>query len=155
MLTFSHPTAIRDHLKTDLKTAMRAKDTQSSTAIKSLLSEITYAEKSGSNTTLSIATIIQRSLKKRRDSAEAYRTGGREDLAEKEEEECKILERYLPKQMSEQEIQGVVKEVVKEVGAKSVKDLGRVMKEVNARVDDAVAPRKVVAGVVKSVLQAL
>ncbi|KND00828.1 uncharacterized protein SPPG_03933 [Spizellomyces punctatus DAOM BR117] len=144
--------AIRLRLKTDLKTAMRAKDTNLSGVIKTLLSDITYAEKSASAMP-SIPTIIQRSIKKRRDSAESYRSGGRTDLAEQEEAECKLLEQYLPAQMSEAEIESVVKQIVADVGAKSVKDLGRVMKEVNAKVDDALAPRKAVAGVVKKVLQ--
>ncbi|TPX57246.1 hypothetical protein PhCBS80983_g03968 [Powellomyces hirtus] len=147
---------IRTQLKTDLKSAMRAKNTNLSNVIKSVLSDITYAEKaSNANTTLSVATLIQRSLKKRKDSAEAYRTGGREDLAAKEEEECKLLEAYLPKQMTEDELIAIVKEIINKSGASGVKDLGKVMKQISSKVDDAVAPKKLVADVVKKVLQSL
>ncbi|KAJ3168638.1 hypothetical protein HDU88_001531 [Geranomyces variabilis] len=145
---------IRNRLKNDLKTAMRAKNTTLTTAIKSVLSSITYHEKSAGAAPLSVATLIQRSLKKRKEAADQFRAGGREDLASKEEEECKMLEVYLPQQMTEEELIQAVKAVVAEVGASGVKDLGKVMKVLNSKVDDAVAPRKLVSDVAKRVLQA-
>ncbi|KAJ3023970.1 hypothetical protein HKX48_008584 [Thoreauomyces humboldtii] len=147
--------AIRTRLKTDLKAAMRAKNTLNTTVIKSVLSDITYQEKSASTSNISIATLLQRSIKKRQDAAEAFRTGGRDDLAAQEEKEAACLATYLPKQMTEEELSDIVRSAAASVGATSVKDLGKVMKEVNAKVDDSVAPKKLVADTVKRVLSAM
>ncbi|KAJ3278240.1 hypothetical protein HK104_002537 [Borealophlyctis nickersoniae] len=135
---------------------MRAGDKARLTVIKAILSDITYAEKAaGTAAPPSISTLIQRSLKKRRDSIAQFREGRREDLAATEEAEIKLLETYLPKQLTPEELEKVVREVVDKVGATTVKDLGKVMKEVGARVDDSMAPKKVVSEVVKRVLQSL
>ncbi|KAJ3051628.1 hypothetical protein HK097_007352 [Rhizophlyctis rosea] len=146
--------ALRTRLKTDLKSSMLSKDKSRIQVIKSLLSDITYAEKSSATTPMpSISTLIQRSLKKRRDAIQQYNDGGRADLAEKEMAEIAIMEAYLPKQMSEEEIATIVRAAVEKVGATSVRDLGKIMKEVGAQVDDSVAPKKLVSDVAKRVLQ--
>ncbi|KAJ3085177.1 hypothetical protein HK102_000238 [Quaeritorhiza haematococci] len=148
--------ALRTKLKADMKAAFKASDKKRLTVIKSLLSDITYAEKSGSKgDASSFAVILQRAIKKREDSVQQYRAGDRADLAVAEEQEIAIVREYLPKQMSEEDIEGVVREVVEKVGAKSSKDLGKVMKAVNASVDPGAAPKKTVADVVKRVLSSL
>ncbi|KAJ3042469.1 hypothetical protein HDV00_007240 [Rhizophlyctis rosea] len=147
--------ALKSRLKIDLKTSMQQKDKARTTVIKSVLADILNAEKSAAAPVPSISTLIQRSLKKRRDAIQQYRDGGREDLAEKEEGEVAILEGYLPKQLSDEEIATIVKGIAEKIGAKSVKDLGKVMKEVGGQVDDSVAPKKVVSEVAKRVLQEL
>ena len=77
--------------------------------------------------------IIQNLVKQRKESIELYEKGGREDLANAEKNEMEILNGYLPKMMSEDNIQTIVQSVVKEIGAKSMADMGRVMPEVMKR----------------------
>lgn len=78
--------------------------------------------------------VIQSESKKRKDSIEAFQLGGREDLANREKAELLILEKYLPEQLSEEEIKNIIKEVIKEKGEVNEKDFGPVMKEVVIRV---------------------
>ncbi|KAI9199504.1 Yqey-like protein-domain-containing protein [Polychytrium aggregatum] len=141
-------------LKEDLKKAMRSGDKTRTVAIKSILSDITYAEKAGTDVVPSVSTLIQRSVKKRQDAAEQYRAADRADLAEKEEYEISVLKDYLPKQLSEQEVEVVVRAKAAEIGATGVKDLGKVMKEVGPALDGS-APKKLISEVVKRVLQSL
>jgi len=72
-------------------------------------------------------------IKQRRDSVEQYTNGGRQDLADKETAEIKVIEAYLPKQMSETEAKAAIAAVIKEVGAESPKDMGRVMGALKAK----------------------
>ena len=72
-------------------------------------------------------------IKQRRESAEAYRNGGREDRAEIEEAEIAVIERFLPRQMSDEEARAAVQAIIAETGASSIKDMGRVMAEVKSR----------------------
>ena len=74
-----------------------------------------------------ILALIQKMIKQRRESAEIYTQGGREELAEQEAAEIAIIEEFLPQQMGEDEIRNVTKAVVEELGAKGLKDMGRVM----------------------------
>ncbi|KAI9004675.1 Yqey-like protein-domain-containing protein [Gaertneriomyces semiglobifer] len=135
---------------------MRAKETIRVNVVKTILSDITYAEKAAASTApVSISTLIQRAIKKRGDSVVQFRASGRDDLAEKEQAEIGLLEQYLPKQMSKEDVEKAVREIVDQVGAKGPKDMGAVMKQVAAKIDDSVAPKKLVAEVVKSVLQSL
>jgi uncharacterized protein YqeY len=97
--------------------------------IRLLLSEIKNAEilKKGALSDDEVVDVIQRQVKRRKEAIEQYRKGGREDLAEKEEKEATILSSYLPEQLSDEEIIDLIKEAIKETGATSVKDTGRVM----------------------------
>ncbi len=74
-----------------------------------------------------ILALLQKMIKQRRESAEIYTQGGREELAEQEAAEIAIIEEFLPQQMGEDEIRNVTKAVVEELGAKGLKDMGRVM----------------------------
>ena len=78
--------------------------------------------------------VLSREAKKRRESIEAYEKAGREELADKERKELKILEEYLPDQLSREELENIVRETIDEVGAKSKSDMGRVMGAVMAKV---------------------
>ena len=80
-----------------------------------------------------IMTVVKKQIKQRQDSITQFRAGNREDLAAKEEREMAILNGYLPAQMSVDALKSVVDEVIKSVGAASIKDMGRVMKEVLAK----------------------
>ena len=94
-----------------------------------------------------ILKVIASEMKKRRDAAEGFSKGGKEDFAQKELEEAKILESYLPAQMSDEEIKKHVKEVVSKMGEVSQKDFGKVMKEVMGRIQGSASGDRVSATV--------
>lgn len=81
-----------------------------------------------------IVAVILSESKKRREAIVEYERGKREDLAEKEKKEAEILKKYLPEQLSKEEIEKLVKEVINKIGAKELKDIGKVMKEVMPKV---------------------
>jgi uncharacterized protein YqeY len=80
-----------------------------------------------------VTEVLQKMIKQRRESAEVYRKGGREDRAAVEEGEIAVIERFLPKQMSDGEAQAAIQVIIAETGASSIKDMGRVMAEVKTR----------------------
>jgi len=80
-----------------------------------------------------VTEVMQKMIKQRRESAEVYRKGGREDRAAAEEAEIAVIERFLPKQMSDEEARAAVQAIIAEIGASSIKDMGRVMAEVKTR----------------------
>lgn len=99
-----------------------------------------------------VLNVIQKMTKQRRDSIEQYKSGGRTDLVEKEEQELKVLLGYLPAQLSKQEIETIVSDVVTELGATNIKQMGAVMKGVTAKVSGR-ADNKMVSDLVKAALQ--
>jgi hypothetical protein len=80
-----------------------------------------------------VTEVLQKMIKQRRESAEVYRKGGREDRAAAEESEIAVIERFLPKQMSDEEAHAAIAAIVAETGASSIKDMGKVMAEVKSR----------------------
>jgi hypothetical protein len=80
-----------------------------------------------------VTEVLQKMIKQRRESADVYRKGGREDRAAAEEGEIGVIERFLPKQMSEEEAKAAIDAIIAETGASSIKDMGRVMAEVKTR----------------------
>jgi uncharacterized protein YqeY len=129
---------INDKIANDLKDAMRAKDQTSMTALRALKSALKYAavEKLGADGVLDDAdavAVIRKQLKQRRDSSDQFTSGGRADLAEKEQAEIAILERYLPAGLSEAEVQQLVDAVIAELGATSKQQMGQVMKVLQER----------------------
>ena len=97
-------------------------------------------------------TVLRKSVKQRQDSIEQYVSAGRTDLADKEKLELSIIEGYLPKQMSADQIEAVVKQAIKDVGATSPKEMGAVMKAVQAKTNGT-ADNKIVSEIVKKLLQ--
>jgi uncharacterized protein YqeY len=81
-----------------------------------------------------IIEVITSEIKKRKEAILEFEKGKREDLVQKEKEEIRVLEKYLPEQLSEEEIERLAKEIIKKVGAKDIKDMGRVMKELMPKV---------------------
>ena len=81
-----------------------------------------------------IIDVIASEIKKRRDAAALYEKGGRQELADKERKEIEILQKYLPEQLSEEEVKKLVKEAIAKTGAKEIKDMGRVMAELMPKV---------------------
>jgi uncharacterized protein len=144
--------ALRERLDADLKAAMKERDELKLSVVRMLKSAVKYREVEGEKAiTLDETGILQvvgTEIKRRRDSVEQYRAGGREDLARKEEAEIAILQGYLPAQLSQAELEAKVDEVVARVGAKGPKDMGAVMKALLPEVQGR-AEGKLVSDLVK------
>ncbi len=127
---------LKEKLLQDMKEAMKAKDKVRLSTIRMINSLIKNAEieKRGELTNDEIVQLLMKYAKQRRESIEMYEKGGRQDLVEKEKAELAIVESYLPKQLSEEEIRDIVKQAIEETGASSPKDLGKVMKVVMPKV---------------------
>lgn len=141
---------IRKRLDQDLKEAMRAKDTLRTEVVRNVRGTM-RAKEIDSGTELSdeeIQKLVRGLVKQREDSIAQYEQGGRADLAEREKAEKALLEGYLPAAASAADIERAVGEVIAELGATSIKDMGRVMKAVQAKLG-ASADGKVVSSVVK------
>ena len=144
---------IKAKLQQDLKDAMKAKDVFKRETIRFLMSALKQVEVDERRELSDddIFKIIQKSVKQREDAAKQYREAERPDLYEKEEKEAELLKSYLPKQLSEEELKAVVTEVIADTGASDMKDMGRVIKAVMAKVGST-ADGKSVSNVVKALL---
>ena len=130
---------LQERVDSDLKEAMRAKDTTKVGVLRMLKSGLKYAAiaKSGAEADLSDAEavqVIRKQAKQRQDSIESFEKGGRAELADKEKEELAILNSYLPQAMSADELASVVRATIEEVGATSKAQMGAVMKALQAKV---------------------
>jgi uncharacterized protein YqeY len=143
---------LRERLDADLKAAMKGKDELKLSVVRMLKSAVKYREVEGEKAVTldegGILQVVATEIKRRRDSVEQYRAGGREDLARKEEAEIAILQGYLPAQLSEAELRAKVDEVVARLGAKGPKDMGAVMKALLAELQGR-AEGKAVSDLVK------
>jgi uncharacterized protein YqeY len=131
--------SIQERIDSDLKEAMRARDTKKLGVLRMLKSALKYATiaKSRAEAELSdaeAAQVIRKQVKQRQDSIESFERGGRAELANKEKEELSILNAYLPQAMSSEELSNVVCETIAEVGATSKAQMGAVMKALQAKV---------------------
>ncbi len=134
----------------DLKGAMKEKKTIKIETLRMLKAEIknvTISKKGTSLEDKDVFQIISKQIKQHRDSIETFSKGGREDLAEKEKQELEILQSYLPKQLSKEEIVSIVKQAIVETSAASRSDMGKVMKVVMEKVKGA-AEGKLVSQIV-------
>ena len=127
---------LEERLDADLKDAMKSNDTTRKLAIRSVKTAITEAKVSGTEaktlTDADVLAIITKQVKQRRDSAIEYNKGNRPDLAAQEEAEIKVLEVYLPRQLSEAEIRERAQAVIAELGVADMKGLGPVMKRLSS-----------------------
>ena|SRR5690554_707076 len=116
-------------IKDDVKTAMKARDTERLSTLRMLQSTIKNQEIELKRplTDDEITDVLTTEVKKRRQSAEAFESGGRPELAEKELQEIEYLQEYLPEQISDDEAGAIVADAIAEVGAESRKDMGKVM----------------------------
>ena len=123
---------VRERIDADLKDAMRSKNELVTSTLRMLKSAIKYKEvEPGATNPLpdgGILQIINTLIKQRRDSIEQFKSGGRPEMAEKEEQEISVLQNYLPKQLTPDELRAEVQAAITEAGAKSAKDMGAVMK---------------------------
>lgn len=129
---------LKEKINNDVVAAMKANDALRVSVLRLLKSAIGKFEVAGKEKIVAVdenvLTIIGKEVKQRRDSIEAYRKAGREDLAVKEEAEMKILQTYLPAQMNEKELRSLISQVINQLGATSKTDLGKVMGGVMAQV---------------------
>jgi uncharacterized protein YqeY len=123
-------------IEEDLAEAMRERDGDRRDALRLILASLRGAEKELMRplTEEEELQVLQRERKKRLEAAEAFRSAGREEQAEKEEDELEVLEDYMPEPLSEEELEEIVDDVIAEVGATNVRDLGRVMADVMPQV---------------------
>lgn len=123
--------ALKETIENGIKDAMRAKDADRLRALRAIKSLILLEETSGSNSgTLSPDAemkILMKAAKQRRDSLEVFKAQNREDLAEKEQVELLVIEEFLPKQLSEDELSAKIAEIIAQVGATGPGDMGKVM----------------------------
>jgi uncharacterized protein YqeY len=125
-------------IMSDLKEAMKAKDTVALTTLRALKTALTNAaiESGNKNNVVEEAdalTIVRKQIKQRQDSIEQFEKAGRSELAEGEKAEIVVLEKYLPTALSEDEVAAIVKEALAETGATSRADMGKVMGIVQAK----------------------
>jgi len=140
--------AVVDQIKEDVQSAMRAGEKERVGALRLLVSELQKAAKEGSDDELAV---LRRERKRRLEAARAYRDAGRLDLAGGEEAEEQLISSYLPAELTEAELELIVEQAVRESGAESSKDMGRVMKQAMAAVDGR-ADGKLVSGLVRASL---
>jgi uncharacterized protein YqeY len=132
---------LKKQINADMIVAMKAKDTQTRDTLRSLDSaikneEIAQGKREEGLDDVGVIAIIKRSIKQRKDSIDQFEKGGRAELAQQEKAELEILKKYLPKQMSEEEVHAIVKEVISQTGATSKADIGKVMGPIMGRVGD-------------------
>jgi uncharacterized protein YqeY len=142
---------LEERILKEYQQAMKARDALKSTLLSSLRSEIVNVaikEKKDKLDDNGIIAVIRRQIKQHKDSIEQFQKGGRADLVDKEKKELQILESYLPAQLSVEEIRKIIEEAILSCGAQGQKDMGKVMKEVMAKIGSA-ADTKLVSGLVK------
>lgn len=127
--------SLKDRLQEDMQAAMRSGDKARLGVIRMALAGIKQREVDTRRPLddAGVLTVIERMIKQSRESASQYRDGGRQDLVDKEEGEIKVLQEYLPKQFTEEELDTFLAECIDAAGATSAKDLGKVMGVVKAR----------------------
>ena len=134
-----------DEIQKDMYKAMKEKEKERINALRNIIGKLKYRyiDKGDKLTEQEEIKVIQSLAKQRRESIELYKQGGRNDLVETETKELSIIEEYLPQAMSEEEVRRLVRKTVKETGAESMSDLGKVMplvmKEGAGKVDGKIA----------------
>lgn len=123
--------SLQEKIMDAMKTAMKSKDIQSLEALRSVKSALLLAQtETGSKADLTEEEeikLLQKQVKQRKDSAAIYKEQGREDLAEPELTQAKVIEQFLPKQLSEDEVGKIVDDIIAATGASSMADMGKVM----------------------------
>lgn len=143
---------LEEKILNDYKEAMKARDSLRSSVLSCLRAEIKNVEIAKNKNSLDdheVVAVIKKQIKQRQDSIEQFRSGSRDDLADKEVKELKILEVYLPAQLSEEELKKIIEEIVQALQAQGFKDMGKVMKEAMARVGQT-ADSKLLSDLVKA-----
>lgn len=147
--------SLKQEIMEQLKAAMKSKDKVALESLRAIKSELLLIETSsgdaGEISEEQELKLLQKLVKQRKDSATTYKEQGRDDLAEPELAQVEIIARFLPKQLSQEEVEKVVKEIVAKVGAKSMADMGKVMGMTNKELAGK-ADGKTIATIVKQQL---
>ena len=144
---------LKEKLLEDLKVSMRDKNVVRKNTVQMVRAAILQIEKDTGSVVddAKIVDIIAKEMKKKKDAMADFEKAARQDLIDQTNEEMKVLEEYLPKQLSKEEIKEIVSKVIDETGATSMKDMGIVMKEAKAKIG-AGADGKTINEVVKELL---
>jgi len=122
---------LEQQVMAEMKGAMKSKDEATLRALRAIKAEIIKAKTEpgagGEVTTEKELSLLQKMVKQRKDSLDIYRQQNRADLAQKEEEEIRVIEKYLPKQLSAEELRSALQQIITEAGASSPSDMGKVM----------------------------
>lgn len=147
--------SLQNKINEEIKTAMKAKDTLALDTLRAIKSAVLLAQtETGAKHELSEddeIKLLQRLVKQRKESARIYTEQNREDLAEPELAQAKIIERFLPSQLSTEEIQQIIAQIIADTGANGIASMGQVMGEANKRMAGQ-ADGKTISTVVKSLL---
>ncbi len=146
--------SLENRIMQDLKAAMKAKDKAAMRGIRAIKSAILLAKTDGSGQELNEEReikMLQKLVKQRKDSLDIYEKQNRADLAQIEQEEIAVIEKYLPQQLSEADLEVFVKKIIEETGASGMKDMGKVMGLANKQLAGK-ADGRTIAGVVKKML---
>jgi uncharacterized protein len=129
---------LKDRLKKDLTTAIKARDKVRTGTLRMVLAAISTEEAAGSTQRAlgddEVVKLLTREAKKRREAAEAFDKGNRPEQAEAERAESEVISDYLPKQLTDDELSALVAAAVEETGAQTPRDMGKVMKVVNPKI---------------------
>jgi hypothetical protein len=136
---------LTEQVRADLTEAMKAKDAEKLSTLRMLQSALKYQQIDAGHELSDdeALSVIRKAVKQRQDSIEQYEKGNRPELAAKERSEMTMLQAYLPPELSEEEIESGVKEIIANTGAASKKDMGKVMKEATARYKGRVDGKKI------------
>lgn len=147
--------SLEQRIMAEMKEAMKSKNEAVLRSLRAIKAEIIKAKtEPGANGAIDEATeqkFLQKMMKQRKDSLEIFEKQGREDLASKEREEMAVIEQFLPKQLSEEEIKAAVSQIISEVGAQSAADMGKVMGVASKQLAGK-ADGKTISAIVKALL---
>ncbi|HST00952.1 MAG TPA: GatB/YqeY domain-containing protein [Usitatibacter sp.] len=143
--------ALREQLNEDIKVAMKAREAEKLAALRLMLSAVKQREVDERITLddAGVVAIVEKMIKQRKDSISQYEKAARQDLADKEKYEISVIETYLPKQLSQSEVEAVIADAIASTGAKSAADMGKVMGVVKPKLAGKADMGKV-SGLVKS-----
>lgn len=143
--------ALKEQLRADLTTAIKARDELSSSTLRMVLTAITNEEVAGKQARQlsddDIVKVLSREAKKRREAYDAYTQAGRAELAAREQAELGVIETYLPQQLTDDEVSALVRETITETGAAGPQAMGQVMKALTPKVAGRADGAKVAAEV--------
>jgi len=145
--------SLKEQLKNDMKEAMRAKEIvkrDTIRAINTMIKQIEVDERKELSDE-DIVVLMQKAIKQRNEAIEQYQSAGRDDLVAKEQSEVDVINLYMPKQLSDEELESALREIVADVGATSMKDMGKVMGAAKAKIGGG-ADGKRINEMVKKVL---
>ena len=146
--------SLQDRIQSDIAEAMRSKDTLKLAVLRMMKAAVKNkeVEKMKALEEPEVLSVFNSLVKQRKDSIDQFRKGGREELAQKEELEIKVIESYLPAAASEDDIRRAIEEAIQETGASSMKDIGKVMKATQSRLAGKTADGARVSQMVKEKL---